>query len=156
KPVRRLTAPATAGIRRITWDLRHAGTAGGPPRAGGAGGADDEGGGFGGGTPGPLVIPGRFQVSLAKRVAGKLMPLAGPVAFNVAPEGSASLTVADRKSREEFQKKLGRLQNTASATQSTATTVLDRLTTIHRALDDYPAAPAGLRDKARELELQVQ
>ncbi len=61
-------APATAGLHRITWDLRAAAvTAGG---GGGRGGGDGEGGGGGrgggrgGGGRGPQVLPGTYTLRL--------------------------------------------------------------------------------------------
>src|SRR5215472_7584843 len=122
KVVRRLQAPATAGIHRINWDLRGVGPnlpagggaaafgggggrggAGGGGRGGaGGGGAGAGRGGAGGGGEeppeempafagrgggGPLVVPGKYTVTLAKRADGVVTPLPGSETFEVLPEG---------------------------------------------------------------------
>jgi hypothetical protein len=66
KVVRRLNGPSSAGLHRISWDLRE------PPATGGGGG-----GGFGGRRrvlP-PLVKTGMYRVQLGKREKGDPTPL---------------------------------------------------------------------------------
>ena len=116
--VRRLNEPATAGIHRVTWDMRSQGIAlapsvplggggeggrgggggGGGAAAGGGGGAGGgawrrwrrgggggeidpelaaQGGGGGRGGGAPFVLPGKYTVSLAKRVNGVVTDLPG-------------------------------------------------------------------------------
>src|ERR1019366_446018 len=109
KVIRRMDAPSGRGVQRVTWDLRAQGTAlapavaaagagggrggrGGGGAGGGAGGGGDEemmamfGGGRGGGA-GALVVPGKYTVSLAKRVEGVVTPLPGPQTVEVVAEG---------------------------------------------------------------------
>src|SRR5881398_3800111 len=57
---------------------------GGGGRGGGGGG---EGGGFGGGPQGPLVMPGKYTVSMATRLGGVVTPVPGTQTFNVTVEG---------------------------------------------------------------------
>ena len=53
---------------------------------------------------GPLVAPGRYTVSLAKRVGGVLTPLGRPQSFETLPLGTAKLSAADRdRLREELR-----------------------------------------------------
>src|SRR5262249_20871439 len=80
--VRRLTQPATAGFKRVNWDMRGAGftvPAGAPAAGGGRGGGG--GGGFGGfGAGGGFqVMPGEYHVSMSKRVDGVVSELVKPV-----------------------------------------------------------------------------
>jgi hypothetical protein len=69
KVVRRLNGPSSAGLHRVTWDLRPEGAAG--PGGGGRGG----GGGFQRRPPAPPVNPGTYKVQLGKREKGDPTPL---------------------------------------------------------------------------------
>lgn len=67
KVIREIEGPATPGIHRMAWDLRHA------PRD------------SAGGRPGPEVEPGRYTARAAKRVGGVRTLLGEPRSFEVAP-----------------------------------------------------------------------
>jgi hypothetical protein len=64
KAVRTLEVPASAGVRRVTWDLR------GEPRVEKTSGAQTRQ------IPAPLVAPGRFTVTLARKAGEAVTPLA--------------------------------------------------------------------------------
>jgi hypothetical protein len=95
KAVTELTANSSAGVHRMTWDLRGQATA--PARPGGErpGGEGEQPGGdeppprprFGGG---PLVKPGKYTLTLTKFVDGKPVPLGDPQTVEVVaiPEAS--------------------------------------------------------------------
>ncbi len=146
KTVRRMEAPATAGLHRVTWDLREQGAGGGGGgragagvgggRGGGRGGAGVGGGegGAGGGEGGggeepptfggrgggaPLVVPGKYTVALAKRVGGVLTPLPGSQSFEVVAEGPSSKE--DRIALAAFQERVNKLQQALTATQGSVT-----------------------------------
>ena len=177
KVIRRINAPATRGITRITWDLRAqasalapaipTGGAGGGGGRGGAGGGGG-GGGRGGGAPaggggdeefvfagrgggqGALVVPGKYTVSLAKRVEGVVTPLAGTQTIEVMGEGPS--TKEDRKAMSDYQEKLAKLQNALAATTQTATEAATRLSAIRRAIDGTLTLPSKLREETLKLE----
>lgn len=172
KVVRRLDAPATAGLHRITWDLReqNANAAGGRAGAGAAGGRGGAAGGRGGrggeggaggeeeppqsfggrGGASPLVVPGRYTVTLARRVDGVLTPLPGSQSFDVVPEGPS--TREDRAALEAFQDKLAKLQQALAATQATVTEARTRLDAIRRAVDNTLTLPPKLHEQTLALE----
>ena len=175
KVIRRMDAPAGRGLQRVTWDLRAQGTALAPaiaaaapvaadaavaaaaapagPAGGGAGGGggDEEMmamfGGRGGGA-GALVVPGKYTVSLAKRVEGVVTPLPGTQTVEVVAEGPS--TREDRAAMAEFQEKLGKLQKALTATTQTATEAGTRLSAIRRAIDATPSLPPKLREETLE------
>ena len=170
KAVRRLEEPATRGVHRFTWDLRAqpvtlapaipaGGGRGGRSGAGGGGVPSGSGGGdeetmtvFGGrgGGAGALVAPGRYTVTLARRVEGVVTPLPGSQTFDVTGEGPS--TNADRQALADFQEKLARLQKALTATQQTAADAGTRLTAIRRAIDATPALPFKLHEETLKLE----
>jgi len=111
--VRTLTGPAARGLNRVTWDLRYDppvdsanAPAGGGGRFGGGGrggvqgltqvGYAGGGGGRGGGIAGPLVMPGRYTVSV--KVPGVSSTLAGPV--TVAADPLPRMSAGDRATRQ--------------------------------------------------------
>jgi hypothetical protein len=171
KVVRRIDAPASRGIHRVAWDLRGAGTQLAPaiPLGGGGpgGGRGGRGGGGGGGGEeeapaffgrgagaGPLVMPGKYTLTLAKRIDGVITPLPGSQTFDVAAEGPA--TREDRLTLSEFADKVSKLQKAFAATQEAATEARTRLQAIRRAIDATPSLPLKLREQTLGLERTLE
>ncbi len=147
--VRRLTRPPAPGMNRATWDLRYPAPSLGQARPGG----DDDG--FFQPPSGPLVMPGRYTVSIAKRVDGVVTPLAKPQQFNVVVDGAATLVAADRAALVEFQKRVSRLQRALTGALEAANTARTRIGLMKRALIETPAAPAKLTDDANSIEKRL-
>jgi hypothetical protein len=146
--VRRLTGPVTAGVQRITWDLRYpAANLAAPPSPD----AD-----FDFEPPsGPLVMPGTYKVSLAKRVDGVLTPLGSPQEFEVTVDGQEKMSTSDRSALVEFQQKAVRLQRAVSGATQAATALRPRLVAIKRAINETPTLPSKLQEDATTLEKRV-
>jgi hypothetical protein len=167
KVVRRIDEPATQGIHRVTWDLRgqsatvpaggggRGGAGGGRGGAGGAGGGEEEPAAFGGrgGGGGALVVPGKYTVTLAKRIDGVVTPLPGSQTFEVAGEGPS--TREDRTALSDFEAKLEKLQQALTATQESAAEARTRLEAIRRAVDATPALSPKLHEQTLALEKQL-
>ena len=143
--VRRLTGPVTAGMQRVTWDLRYpAANLAAPPSPD----AD-----FDFEPPsGPLVMPGTYKFAIAKRVDGVLTPLGSPQEFHVVVEGQENMSTSDRSALVEFQQKAVRLQRAVSGATQAATALKPRLAAIKRAINETPSLPAGLQDDATTLD----
>ena len=163
KVVRRFDGPATRGMHRVAWDLRSPapvlanapGGRGGPGRGGaeGGGGGEEEESGFFRGPTGALLVPGKYTVTLAKRVDGVVTPLAGSQSFEVAAEGVS--TREDRLAKAEFEEKLARVQKALAAAQQSANEARTRLDAIRRAIDATPALAPKLREDAINLEKRL-
>jgi photosystem II stability/assembly factor-like uncharacterized protein len=175
--VRRLNEPATQGVHRITWDLRSTGiglapsvplgggnTGGGRGGRGGAGGGPAGGGDAGdleqfmqfggrGGGGGAFVLPGKYSVSLAKRVNGVVTDLPGAESIEVV--GATPSTQEERTATIEFQEKLGKLQKALTATQEAATEAGTRLDSIKRAIDAVPSLPPKVHETALALQREL-
>jgi hypothetical protein len=147
-PVRVLTGPTTAGVHRVTWDLRA--PAVDLPRPQRSRGEVDEDV-FPTGPTGPYVPPGKYTVSLAQRVNGEVKPLAGPVEFTVRFVGPSPLPADDLKQLVEFQQQVIKLQRDLTAAQGTAGELTNRLEQIKVALDETPAAPPESCRRVRAL-----
>jgi photosystem II stability/assembly factor-like uncharacterized protein len=145
--VRRLAGPTGAGIHRVSWDLRYPAPSLSQQRA-----ADDDDDTFGPPPSGPLVMPGKFSVTLSKRVGGVSTPLGGPQEFTVFVEGQSAMTPADRAALVEFQQKVARLQRAVVGSLEAANGVRTRLAAIKRAIVETPGADARLDDEASALD----
>jgi chromosome segregation ATPase len=100
-------------------------------------------------------MPGKYSVSMSRRVNGVTSPLSSPQEFNVFVEGQSSMSPADRASLVEFQQKVARLQRAVSGALETANQLKARLGQIKRALHETPAAEAKLTDDAGALDKQT-
>jgi hypothetical protein len=147
RPLRTITGPVSAGIHRVNWDLRQPAPVLPRPRPPEA--ADDL---FFEEPAGSLVMPGRYQVSLAKRVGGVTTPLAGPIEFSVVVEGADLMNVADRQELFEFQQQVAKLDRAVSGTLDVANDLGQRLEKISRALDHTPTTDLKSKDAVRALE----
>jgi len=156
--VRRLTGGTGSGVQRVTWDLRYPPAT--PVTAAPAGGAGfgGGGGGFGGGGGGPFVVPGRYTVSLAKRVDGAVTPLGQPQTIEVYPLDG------DRTPRPPavlaFQQKAAALQRAVLGANAALNDAVSRAGLLERALLQTPGAPPpslatdlrAVRDSLRGLQ----
>lgn len=133
-----------------------AGAVGGGRGGAGGGEIDPEilaqfGGGRGGGA-GAFVLPGKYTVSLSKRVNGVVAELPGSETIEVVAE--TPYTTEERASMLEFQDKLGKLQKAQTATQDAATEAGVRLDSIKRAIDATPGL-SKLHVQALDLQRQL-
>ncbi len=144
--VRRLTGPITAGMQRVSWDLRYpAPTLPPPPNPEGENPFDE-------GPAGPLVMPGIYKVSFSKRVDGVITSLGQAQEFQVIVEGQDRMSPADRTNLVEFQQKVARLQRAVQGAVATTNALKPRLVAIRRALLETPAAPEKLLSDAAALD----
>lgn len=144
--VRRLTGPVTAGMQRVSWDLRY------PPTSLPAPVTPENENPFDDGPGGPLVMPGVYKVSLARRVDGVMSPLGSPQDFNVVVSGQQGMSSADRAALVEFQQKAARMQRAVQGALEAANALKPRLVLIRRALIETPALGDKLLDDAAALD----
>ncbi len=98
--VRRIRQPASKGFNRIHWDLRYPGFE--PIKVSGENDA------------GPLVVPGKYQVSMAKLVDGVETAYDQTQSFAVETIDNRTFASADRQADLTFDMKAGRLQQAVS------------------------------------------
>ena len=144
--VRRLTGPVTAGMQRVSWDLRHPPASLPPPPN------PETEDLFSDPPGGPLVMPGGYKVSFARRVGGVMTALAQPQDFRIVVEGQENMSPADRAALVEFQRKAARLQRAVSGALETSNALKPRLALIRRALLDTPSLGDRLLDEAAALD----
>ncbi len=147
REVRTVTGPVTAGFHRVSWDMRDPAVSLPRPRP-----AEAEEDIFSEGPGGPLVMPGKYTVTLSKRVAGRTEKLAGPAEFAVIPEGAGAMDVAALKELRAFQEKVAKLQRAVSGTLEAANDLGRRLESLRRALDQTPGAKPEWKAQVRDFE----
>lgn len=154
KIVRRLNAPAGQGVQRVVWDMRYTAPsiAAAPPQLP-AGITLPEG--FTGGPQGPLVMPGKYTVTMASRVNGVVTSLPGTQSFNVVVEGRESMSEADRKALAEFQRKVSTLQRSVGAASDAATAAKTRIGLLKRAANDAPVDNKNLVAQAEGFDNEI-
>ncbi len=94
KIIRRIQAPATKGVQRVTWGLRSFNQ--NPITAELSEPHNSQ-------KSGMPVLPGTYTVTLSKVVAGIETTLSEAVTFNTVPLNMATLPASDKKSLAEFQ-----------------------------------------------------
>ncbi|HWR36276.1 MAG TPA: glycosyl hydrolase [Clostridia bacterium] len=151
KPIRRLSAPGKDGINRVAWDFRYPNPALRPEVALSEGDEDwpsDR-------SIGPLVLPGKYAVTLSQKVDGVVTDLTQPVWFNVYAEGTSTMKLEDRLALNEFQQKVSRLHRAVNGAGKTVDDVRSRVKQIKRALNEVPWADRGLSQRADKIEAQL-
>lgn len=146
--VNRVTGSVSGGIHRVAWNLRNPGID--PVSL-----EEKKSEWWDRATHGPMVVPGKYTVTLAKRVEGKLTPLGDPGTFEVESLGFHALAAKDRKELLAFQEKAGRLMRAMLGVRDAARESGKRLQVIKKALRQTPAAPAALADEARDIEKRL-
>ncbi|HEY6825424.1 MAG TPA: hypothetical protein VI259_01130 [Gemmatimonadaceae bacterium] len=147
--VRRFTAPTSAGINRVAWDLRLQPTdpVNGPPYQ------PDPDFPFTAPPVAPFAPPGTYQVALAKRVDGVFTPLATPQRFQVVDvdsvPGRTMATIAD-------QRKIAELERSVLGTSALINEAQRRVGFLKRAIDETPGADTSLAHRVRTLEQQLR
>lgn len=154
KIVRRLSAPAGAGLQRVVWDMRYTAPSisATPPQIP-AGITLPEG--FTPGPQGPLVMPGRFTVTMAMRVNGVVSSLPGSQSFNVAVEGRERITEAELVALAEFQRKVSTLQRAVGGAIDVGTGAKTRIGLQKRAAQAAPVDNKKLIEQAEAFDKEI-
>ncbi|MDQ3181393.1 MAG: glycosyl hydrolase, partial [Acidobacteriota bacterium] len=154
KVVRRISAPATAGMQRVVWDMRYT-----PPSIPAAPPQIPPGvtlpEGFTPGPQGPLVMPGSYTMTMAMRVGGVVTPMPGTQTFNVVVEGREKMTDAERAELVAFQRKLSVLQRSVSGANEAATAAKTRIGFLKRAANEAPVANQQLINQAKQFDDEI-
>lgn len=150
--VRRINAAPMAGTQRVVWDLRYPAASLAPPRQQGGENLDEL---FGPPPGGHLVMPGKYSVSLSKRVGGVWSEMGVSQSFNVTTEGLLTLSLAERKELFDFQQKAAKLQRAVTAANGIAADLRTKLATAKRAVLETASANEKLVDEITGLEKRL-
>jgi photosystem II stability/assembly factor-like uncharacterized protein len=150
KVVRRLEGPVTQGFHRVAWDFRFPDSrptrlVDRPP--------DNP---FVEAPIGPMVVPGSYVVSLAKRVDGVETPLGEPRTFEAQALGTASLPAEDKAALLEFQQETASLQRAILGAVRVADDTANRLALVTKAILQATSVDPGLLQEARDLQNRLR
>ena len=146
--VRKLTGPSGSGFHRVAWDLRYPG-----------GDAQSEKGRT---FVGARVAPGRFTVSLAKRVDGVVTELAGPVDIEVERMTEGTLPGASPAEVSAFDRAAERVNGDYTAADQALTAVTARVDLLGEVISRSPAGHDleseidAVRQQLYDLEVELR
>jgi len=146
--VRRLTGPTKAGFHRVAWDFRYPDPE--PPSL-----KPRTRGRYDSQTGGPLVVPGTYQVAMAKRVEGKLTPLSEPQTFTLEGVTDTSLP-EDPAARLAFQAKVNELWRSLEGATRVYRQAVEDEQLLEKALLAAPGAPEALGQEARAIRTRLE
>ena len=129
--VSQIGVPNAAGVHKVTWYLREAGT-----------NPDAEQGGFG-----FLVVPGKYAAQLGKKVAGVVSKLGEPASFEVKPDPLSSFKPEDYAEIAKFNKDVKAAQKKLAATTKTIDELAAKVEAMRKALK-LAAKPDEAAEKA--------
>ncbi|MBT8056455.1 MAG: glycosyl hydrolase [Gammaproteobacteria bacterium] len=144
--VRRIEGPAHAGMHRVSWDLRYPET--GPWKP-----VKDEPGYIN--FPGPLAEPGKYTVTMAKRIDGVVTPLGEPRPFDVEPVFERGLQGASPQQVVDFNMRLDDVRRRVRGATAAIGASLTEVAAIKSALL-RSAAPLPIRTEAHRLERELK
>lgn len=143
--VRKLSAGASEGSSRITWDLTYAdhnevnlaGDKFDPNSAGGSG---------------ILAMPGKYSVSMSMVFHEQEKELAGPIEFMVKVLNNTTLPATNREELVAFQNKVSLLVNAVNGAEQFANELMERTQYVKQAIQNTPGAPFTLMAEADKVE----
>ena len=144
--VRQLRAPASAGLHRITWDLRY--PAVNPTNLRDASPTSS-------GPSSTFAMPGSYQVFLSKNVGGKETKLTDPVPFTAKVIGNTTLPAEDQEALRVFQKQVRELNRAVNAASNVIRDVGDKLRHFRVALKSVTTDTSEILAEIRVLETKV-
>ena len=143
--VRRMTGPHTKGLHRVAWDLRF----GAPDPVNLNPGPASI---FGGASKGPLVLPGTYTVTMAKRINGVVTPLGEPQSFTVKPLENSPEIATDREAVLAFQQETAEIVRAGTGAMSAAGELQNRLNHLKAAIEAVSGPNDTQRANAQAIE----
>jgi photosystem II stability/assembly factor-like uncharacterized protein len=139
--VRRIKGAGSAGLHRVSWDLRD-------PSLSPAGKSfpDDSG---------TMVMPGEYIVSMSSLVDGTLTEMGNTRRFKVKPLGAATLPNEDRDALVAFQRKCARLSRAVDAASNSADEADDRMGYLRAALFSTVDVDQSYFDRLEAMRLRL-
>ena len=146
--VRRITGPSDQGLHRVAWDLRYVAPDAvqlTPPPASP----------FGNPPVGPLVVPGEYSVTLAKRINGVVTTLSDPQSFLLKPLHNTPEATQDRPALLAFQQDVTQMARVVDGATTTASELRNRLAHMKLAAETVSGSNTAIRSQIQALEAQL-
>ena len=146
--VRRITGPTSEGLHRVAWDLRYAAPEAvqlTPPTPSP----------FANPNVGPLVVPGHYSVTLAKRVNGVVTTLSEPQSFTLKPLHQTPEATTDRAALLAFQQDTARIYRVVEGSTRSASELRNRLAHLKLGVETIEASNVSLRAEIQAMEARL-
>ena len=146
--VRRITGPTRAGLHRVAWDLRYPA----PDRVRLTQPALSP---FANAPVGPLVVPGAYTVTMAKRINGVVTALSEPQTFTLSPLHDTPEASNDREGLLAVQQNTAELVRVVEGTTVTASDFRNRLAHLKLSVETLGSDNDDLRAQIQSLEARL-
>jgi hypothetical protein len=146
--VNRIEQEPKKGVNRAVWNFRY-------PSVSPAVLKKAEASIFGSEDQGPLALPGKYTVSMAKVVDGEITELVGPKEFECKALGLATLAAQDKVAVLEFQNEVSALRRVVLATNNYLRELSNKLDIMAVAAKEGPSVPASLLTEIRKVEAEI-
>jgi photosystem II stability/assembly factor-like uncharacterized protein len=148
KVVRKISAGASKGTSRISWDLCYANKYEVYLNNGVFNPNSTGGSGF-------MAMPGKYSVTMSLVFHEDEKILAGPLEFNVKAVNNTTLPAQNREELVAFQEKVSNLINAVNGADEYAKELMTQVQYIKQAIQDSPAAPLALIAEADKTEKKL-
>lgn len=145
--IRTIEGPASSGMHRVAWDLRHPGTA--PWKR------SEEFRDFADPDTGFLARPGRYSVRLSRRVDGQVEELGLSESFEVRPMREGTLPGAELEAVAAFYRKLEAADRSLRGARSALGEQLERIRAIRKMLHQSRLSSGEIDPLARQVEQTI-
>ena len=142
--VRKLKGENTTGVSRTTWDLRYSSL----EPVTNSSSTDGKNSAW-------FVIPGKYSVTMSKRIDGIETQLGTQVEFVCKPLGTPSIPTKDRSTLVAFQRKAAQLQRVVFATNNYLNDLTSKISAVKAALMQTHAATGSTYITVRDLEVRL-
>lgn len=143
--VRRLNGPTSRGMNRVTWNLRYSPLQPVEVRDQPESGRERT-------DPAPLAMPGKYRVTMTKRVDGVVTELKGAESFVATVLGNTTLPASDRQGLVRFQRQVASLQRAVLGASQLVDDVKTRIGLLKKALSNTPAPTEKIVSELDSLE----
>jgi hypothetical protein len=142
--IRKLTGPTGKGFHRVSWDMRTLGSA--PIDI-----HEDQRW-----TPlGPLVLPGKYTVSIAAEKEGKITQLAGPIEFEVIKYFESTIQPQDQETIDRFREDLYALRDDMNIAEIFFKDAEKKVKAMEKALGQMETPPGVLYEELYAIKRQM-
>ena len=146
--VRKIKSDPKYGINRIAWDFRYSATT--PVKIG-----KENTSRYGEGSSGPLALPGKYFVSMAKSENGNITQLVEPVPFTCRSLNSTTLPASDKADLLAFETNLNELRRVIQATNRVKSETSKRIKHIKAAILISPGVSTVLMKTVKPIESKL-
>ncbi len=145
--VRQLRQPASSGMHRLSWDLRH--PPADPIEERYAPAPDVL---FGSASKGQLVVPGTYTVTMSQYFDGAMRELAGPLEFEVKYLDQSTFPEEDWSDYADFTARVAKLSRAVSAVGNIRQELGRRVASLEKAALETTGDPAEVLTAVNELK----